>query len=501
VAKPGLGGVFADWKQREALAEAMIPLIGGLYRRNVVIYIYGRPLFNESVIDIMKTHRFVRQIEQNELSEFETHPMLAALSELDLGPAHIDLGKLTSNWMEESEGLSVEEYVNKECESVIGKHKAPMPTSQDVVIYGFGRVGRLVARLLVEKTGGGEQLVLKAVVLRPPKDPIKDLNKRASLLRRDSIHGGFDGTIRVDEENHVLICNGNVVRFIYADDPAAIDYTQYGIGNALIIDSTGAWRDAEGLALHLKSKGASKVCLCTSGKGEVKNIVSGVNSNLITDDDEVIAACSCTTNAIVPVLKCIHDEFGIINGHMETVHAYTNDQNLVDDNHPKERRGRSAALNMVLTETGATRSVGKLLPELAGKLTGNAIRVPVANVSMAILNLNVEKSTTLEAVNDYLRDVALNSPLNRQIDFTLSSEVVSSDFIGNRHAGIVDSHATIVEGNKVILYVWYDNEFGYSCQVIRIAQKMAGIRYALIPALPVTDSNGLVIEAPKLRSA
>ncbi len=324
MAKPGLGGVFADWKEREALAEAMIPLIGGLYRRNIVIYIYGRPLFNESVIDIMKTHRFVRQIEQNELSEFETHPMLAALAELDLGPAHIDLGKLTSRWMLDNEGLTVEDYVKKECAPVIGQHKAPVPTSQDVVIDGFGRVGRLVARLLVEKTGGGEQLVLKAVVLRPPEDPVKDLNKRASLLRRDSIHGGFDGTIRVDEENHVLICNGNVVRLIYADDPAAIDYTKYGIGNALIIDSTGAWRDAEGLGLHLKSKGASKVCLCTSAKGEVKNIVSGVNSNLITDEDTLIAACSCTTNAIVPVLKCMHDEFGIINGHMETVHAYTN---------------------------------------------------------------------------------------------------------------------------------------------------------------------------------
>ncbi len=499
--KPGLGGVFADWKEREALAEAMIPLIGGLYRRNVVIYIYGRPLFNESVIDIMKTHRFVRQIEQNELSEFETHPVLVTLSALDLGPAHIDLGKLTSRYMEDNEGLTVDEYVKKECAPVIGKHKATVPVCQDVVIYGFGRVGRLVARLLVEKTGGGEQLLLKAVVLRPPKNPIEDLNKRASLLRRDSIHGGFGGTIRVDEENHVLICNGNVVRFIYSDDPAAIDYTQYGIGNALVIDSTGAWRDAEGLALHIKSKGASKVLLCTSGKGKVKNIVSGVNSNEITEDDDVIAACSCTTNAIVPVLKCINDEFGIVNGHIETVHAYTNDQNLVDDNHSKERRGRSAALNMVLTETGATKSIGKLLPELEGKLTGNAIRVPVPNVSMAILNLTVERITTLGEVNNYLRDVALNSPLNRQIDYTISSEVVSSDFIGNRHAGIVDSHATIVEGSRVILYVWYDNEFGYSCQVIRVAQKMAGIKYALIPALPITDANGLMVEAPKLRTA
>ena len=486
MAKPGLDGVFADFKEREALAEAMIPMIGGLYRHNVVIYIHGVPLYNQSVIDLMKAHRFVREIEKNEMSEFETHPVLGILCGLDLGPAHIDIGKLTSNFMADNEGLSLPAYVGRECAQILGRHDTVSHEPRDVVVYGFGRIGRLLTRLLVEKAAGGQNLVQRAVVLRPPKNPVDDLNKRASLLRRDSVHGPFKGTIRVDEENHVLICNGNAIRFIYASDPADIDYMQYGIDNALIIDSTGAWRNRQGLEQHLQAKGAAKVLLTTSGKGDILNIVSGANSDLLKQEDNIVAAASCTTNAIVPVLKCMNDHFGIVRGHMETVHAYTDDQNLHDNTHSKERRGRSAPLNMVLTETNATKSIGKLLPELDGKLTGNSIRVPVPNVSMAILNLTLKSETTVEEVNEFLRDVSLNSAMTRQIDFTVSSEVVSTDFIGNRHAGIIDSHATIVQGAQVILYVWYDNEFGYSCQVVRVGQKMAGIKYPVIPAQPLT---------------
>ena len=424
------------------------------------------------------------------------------MSNLDLGPADIDIGKLTSNYMRDNEDLELEDYVKKACAEILGVDTVSHEP-KDVVVYGFGRIGRLATRLLVEKTGGGHNLVQKAVVLRPPKDPVLDLNRRASLLRRDSIHGAFKGTIRVDEENMALICNGNVIRFIYSGDPASIDYTQYGINNALIIDSSGVWRDEEGLSQHLKSKGASKVLLTTSGKGDLKNIVSGVNSDIIEPTDEIIAAASCTTNAIVPVLKSINDRFGIVQGHMETVHAYTDDQNLHDNIHSKTRRGRSAPLNMVLTESNATSSVGKLLPELKGKLSGNSIRVPVANVSMAILNLTLENETTCEEVNEHLRDISLNSSMQRQIGYTVSNEVVSSDFIGDRHAGIVDSEATIVEGKQVVLYVWYDNEFGYTCQVIRVGQKMAGIRYPVVPAQPLsgTDLSGTDASDKAARSA
>ena len=178
----------------------------------------------------------------------------------------------------------------------------------------------------------------------------------------------------------------------------------------------------------------------------------------------------------------MNDEFRIEHGHVETVHAYTPDQNLTDNFHKKNRRGRGAPLNMVITETGASSAVTKLLPELDGKLTGNAIRVPTPNVSLAILNLTLSKISSKDEVNEFLRDMSLNSSLQRQLDYTGALEVVSSDFVGNRHACIIDSGATIVDENRVVLYVWYDNEFGYSCQVVRVVQKWAGISYPLIPS-------------------
>lgn len=476
---PSLEDYFPDWKEREALAEGMIPMIGQLYRNNVVVYCYGRAMHNQSVTQLMKAHRYVRQVEQNELSEFETYPVLEAISKLDLGPCHVDLGKLATKFMAESDAISPQDFVLRECASVIGVKVPPIEKPQDIVLYGFGRIGRLLARLLIEKTGGGGQLRLRAIVVRKGSDD--DIVRRASLLRRDSIHGSFKGTIRVDEENECIIANGNVIRVIYASDPAKIDYTAYGIDDAIIIDNTGAWRDKEGLSEHLKSKGTRRVVLTAPGKGSVKNIVSGLNTRDITDEDRVLAAGSCTTNAIVPVLKAINDNFEIVNGHMETVHSYTNDQNLIDNYHKKNRRGRGAPLNMVITETGASSAVVKLLPELEGKLTGNAIRVPTPNVSLAILNLTLSRETSEEEVREFLRNSALHSSLQRQIDFTTSPEVVSSDLVGNRHACIVDGEAIIVKDNRVVLYVWYDNEFGYACQVVRVTQSLAGIAYPLIP--------------------
>ena len=481
MALDNLADYFPDWKEREALAEAMIPLIGSLYRKNVVTYCYGRALYNQSVTQIMKTHRYVRQVAQNELSEFESHPILEEMAKLNLGPSHIDVGKLATKYMEEAESQSVDiaSFVKKECQDVIDSDALPLNEPQDVVLYGFGRIGRLLARLLIEKTGSGQQLRLRAVVVR--KGGSDDLAKRASLLRRDSVHGSFQGTIRVDEENSCIIANGNVIRFLYANSPDELNYEDYDISRAILIDNTGVWRDRDGLSKHLDSKGVAKVVLTAPGKGDLKNVVSGVNSNLIDAEDEIIAAASCTTNAIVPPLKAINEEFSIVSGHMETVHAYTPDQNLIDNYHKSNRRGRSAPLNMVITETGASSAVTKLLPELDGKLTGNAIRVPTPNVSLAILNLTVGRETTVEEVNNYLRESCIHGDMQRQMDFTYSPEVVSSDFVGNRHACIIDGEATIVKDNRLVLYVWYDNEFGYSCQVVRVVQKIAGITYPLIP--------------------
>ncbi|WP_395405741.1 glyceraldehyde-3-phosphate dehydrogenase (plasmid) [Arthrobacter sp. UC242_113] len=481
--RPASDSCLDTWIGREALAEAMIPVIGRLYREhNVVISIHGRSLINKSTMNILKAHRFARRMAKDELPLEETAPLLNTLAQLELGAAAIDIAQLNEKFKEESNGATLEEFLHAELADIVGKRGADERTGTDVVLYGFGRIGRLLARLLIEKAGGGHGLRLRAIVVRHGSD--NDLLKRASLLRRDSVHGSFEGTIRVDEEANTITANGVRIQVIYSNDPATIDYTAYGINNALVADNTGRWRDAEGLSQHLQSKGVARVLLTAPGKGELKNIVHGINHRDIEDSDTIVSAASCTTNAITPVLKAINDRFGMVHGHVETVHSFTNDQNLIDNFHKGDRRGRSAALNMVITETGAAKAVAKALPELLGKLTGSSIRVPTPNVSLAILNLSLENGTTKEEVNDYLRGMSLHSDLRKQIDYIDSPEVVSTDFVGSRRAGIVDGLATVSTDKNLVLYVWYDNEFGYSCQVIRILEEMAGIDR---PSYPATD--------------
>jgi len=346
---------------------------------------------------------------------------------------------------------------------------------KDVVLYGFGRIGRLLARELMSKMGKGSQLRLRAVVTRG-KITKNVLDKRASLLRVDSVHGDFLGTVQTDTENNALIINGTTVKMISAKSPEEIDYTKYGIQDALIVDNTGAFRDQEALARHLKAKGASKVLLTAPGKG-IPNIVHGVNHKKYhPDTQDIFSAASCTTNAITPVLKVLDDNYGIIKGHLETIHAYTNDQNLVDNMHTKNRRGRAAALNMVITETGAGKAVSKALPSLKGKLTSNAIRVPVPNGSLAILYLKLGSEITTEAVNSIMKLNALEGELVEQIQYSLDAELVSSDIVGSTAPSIFDSKATIANGDSIVIYVWYDNEYGYSHQVIRLAKYIAKVR-------------------------
>ena len=467
-----------EWQRQEAVAEDMLPVIGRLYREhNIVLTVYGRSLVHCTVIDLLKAHRFARLILDGELTVLDTQPVLESIAKLDLAPARIDLGKLTVRFRDSD--MAVDSFLAEQLASINTGRTPLLVEPQDIVLYGFGRIGRLLARILIDKAGSGEKLRLRAAVVR--KGGSDDLVKRASLLRRDSIHGPFNGIITIDEEENAILANGNMIRIIYSDSPESVDYTQFGINNAILIDNTGKWRDREGLSRHLKSPGIEKVILTAPGKGDIPNIVAGVNNELITLRERIFSAASCTTNAIVPVMKAINDRFGIVHGHMETCHSYTNDQNLIDNYHKASRRGRSAPLNMVIAETGAAKAAAKVIPELAGKLTGNAIRVPTPNVSLAILNLELGQAVTVEQINNYLRGISLDSPLQNQIDYTNSPEVVSSDFVGSRHAGVVDSLATIAEGNRCVLYVWYDNEFGYSCQVVRLVQIMAGLELPVLP--------------------
>ena len=469
-----------SWQERQEYAERMLPLIGKLYRnRAIEISVYGRSLLNASAIDVIKAHRSVRLHEGQKLRLRESFPIVDALSVLQLAPAQIDVGKLAweFNYGRGKEQTDLGAFLNQELSDIVNQGDEQAP--QDVVLYGFGRIGRLLARLLIERQGTNNKLRLRAIVVRGGGDG--DLEKRASLLRRDSVHGPFNGSITVDKERNALLANGSFIQVIYANSPKEVDYTQYGIDNAIVVDNTGMWRDRDGLGIHLQSKGAKKVLLTAPGKGDIKNIVHGVNHTDILDSDVIMSAASCTTNAITPVLKVLDEKFGILNGHVETVHSYTNDQNLIDNFHKGERRGRSAPLNMVLSETGAATAVAKAFPKLAGKLTGNSIRVPTPNVSMAILSLNLETATTKDEVNDYIQYASLFSDLQHQIDFTGSTEIVSSDLVGARATSIIDSTATIVSENRVNLYVWYDNEFGYSCQVMRVVRDMAGITSPTLP--------------------
>ncbi len=445
------------------------------YDKAIEIVLFKNQIIDKNVSDIIHLHEYAGEFVQKPISIFDSVEILRAINDIKLPPSKLDIGKLTYEYH------SDENNYNDIKAFVIGKLKnaknSKEITPKDVVLYGFGRIGRLLARELMAKTGKGSQLRLRAIVTRGEINE-EILEKRANLLRTDSVHGRFSGTVDIDVVNSALIINGTTVHVISANQPEDIDYRKYGIEDALLIDNSGAYRDQEQLSRHLKSKGTSKVLLTAPGK-EVPNIVHGVNHlEYNPDNTHIFSAASCTTNAITPVLKVIDDSLGIKKGHLETIHAYTNDQNLVDNMHSKYRRGRAAALNMVITETGAGNAVAKALPALQGKLTSNAIRVPVPNGSLAILNLEIKTKTSLDAINTILKKYALEGDLVEQIKYSLSKEMVSSDIIGTSAPAIYDSKATIVadNGKNIILYIWYDNEYGYSHQVIRLAKYIAKVR-------------------------
>ena len=454
----------------------LIKIISDLwYDKSIELVLFRNQLIDKNVSDIMNLHEYAGEFVGKPISIFDSVEIAEAILSMDLPPSKLDIGKLTFEFH-----LEENKYDNAKA-FVVDKLKNAKATSdiqpKDVILYGFGRIGRLLARELMSKMGQGDQMRLRAIVTRDKNDATS-LEKRASLLRYDSIHGDFQGSVVADLDNNALIINGTTVHVITANAPEEIDYTNYGINDALVIDNTGAFTTQEQLARHLTSKGVHKVLLTAPGKG-VPNIVHGVNHNEYNPDElDIFSAASCTTNAITPILKAIEDTLGVVKGHLETIHAYTNDQNLVDNMHKKYRRGRAAGLNMVITETGAGSAVAKALPSLTGKLTSNAIRVPVPNGSLVVLNLEVEKPTSIADVNGIMKKYALEGELVEQIKYSLNNELVSSDIIGTNAPSIYDSNATIVsaDGKNIVLYVWYDNEYGYSHQVIRLAKYISKVR-------------------------
>ncbi len=468
-----------DWIVQEKAAIELIGTIGKLwFEKSIELILFRNQLVDRSVSQMMNLHLYAKNIVKKTISVNDTLAIATAINNADVCPSRIDIGKLAFEFQQEIANFkSVDEFIANKLKDLIGAKTTITP--KDVILYGFGRIGRLAARELISQAGKGEQLRLRAIVTRGSSDD--DIIKRADLLRTDSVHGVFPGTVIEDLANKALIINGHTVHMIDAKNPEDVDYTAYGIDNALVIDNTGVFRDDVELSRHLKAKGVSKVLLTAPAKGNVPNVVHGINHETVdVKNGQIFSAASCTTNAIMPILYVIDKELGIQKGHIETVHSYTNDQNLLDNYHKKYRRGRSAALNMVITETGAESALKKVLPHLAGKFTANSVRVPTPNVSLAILNLNINKEVTRDEVNEIIRNYALNGSLVEQIQYAFSNELVSSDVIGNPCPSVFDSNATIISPDKksIVLYVWYDNEYGYTRQVIRFSKHIAEVRRA-----------------------
>lgn len=447
-----------------------------LYDKGIELVLFRNQLLDVTISEILNLHDYAKNVVNKPIDVFTTSELAEEIYAMNLAPAKLDIGKLASEWLtNQSNYASKKEFLSDKLQGYDVVSSEPIEP-RDVVLYGFGRIGRIAARELIKQAGKGQQLRLRAIVTRGSSD--KEIIKRASLLRMDSVHGAFKGTVDVDLEKKALIINGQIVNLIDAATPESVDYTAYGISNALVIDNTGVFTNREALSRHLQAKGVSKVLLTAPGK-EIPNVVYGINQGeLDLENEQIFSAASCTTNAITPVLKVINDQLGVVKGHIETVHAYTNDQNLLDNMHKSSRRGRSAAINMVITSTGAGSAVTKVIPSLKDKLTANAVRVPTPNGSLAILNLQVGKKTTVDEVNSILKDAALNGELVNQIYYSFDPELVSSDIIGNTCCSVYDSQATIVspDAENIVLYVWYDNEFGYTKQVIRMAKYISKVQ-------------------------
>ena len=466
---------LGDWINKEKSGINLLNSVGTLmYDKGIELVLFRNQLLEIGVSELMNFFAYANNVVKRK-TDVDTAALLAnEMLKMDLAPSKLDIGLLTSEYIE-SGATDANAFLSDKLSAMLSADNTKV-APKDVILYGFGRIGRLTARELIKQAGKGQQLRLRAIVVRRLTDA--QIIKRADLLRNDSVHGAFKGVVDVDLSTQSIIVNGQHIKFIDSGNPEDIDYTAHGIEDALLIDNTGVFRDKEALSRHLQAKGVSKVLLTAPGKG-IPNIVYGINSKeLDIENTSIYSAASCTTNCIAPILHIVENKYGVEKGHLETVHSYTNDQNLLDNMHKKPRRGRSAAINMVITSTGAGNAVTKVIPSLAGKLSANAVRVPTPNVSLAILKLSLNSTTSVDDMNATMRNAALKGNLVNQVHYQVDPELVSTDIIGDSCCSVFDSNATICteEGKDVVLYVWYDNEFGYTKQVIRLAKLIAKVR-------------------------
>lgn len=323
-------------------------------------------------------------------------------------------------------------------------------------INGFGRIGRLVFREMMRR---GDYNIVAL-------NDLTDATTLAHLLKYDSTHGKYPGDVEVNGNN--IVVDGKRTLVMSERDPANLPWGIHGVD--FVVESTGVFRTQEKCALHLEA-GAKRVLLTVPAKGEIDaTIVLGVNNNMLKPEHKIISNASCTTNCLAPMVKVMHDNFGIVRGLMNTVHGYTNDQCLLDFPHKDLRRARSAAVSTIPTTTGAAKAVGLIIPELDGKLDGFAIRVPVPDGSIVDLTVEVATDTSVDDVNAAML-IAANGPMKGILEYT-TDPIVSVDIIGNSHSCIFDSSLTMVIGDRLVKVIgWYDNEWGYSCRVVDLIEK------------------------------
>ena len=324
-----------------------------------------------------------------------------------------------------------------------------------VAINGFGRIGRLAFKILLEK----DNVDVVAI------NDLTDNATLAHLLKYDSIHGQFNGTVEATDD--ALIVNGKKIIATAERDPAALPWAENNID--IVLESTGRFTDTDGAGKHLTA-GAKKVVISAPAKGNIPTVVLGVNDDTLTGDETILSNASCTTNCLAPVAKVLHDSFGIQKGYITTIHAYTADQNIQDAPHKDLRRARAAAINIVPTTTGAANAVGLVLPDLKGKLDGNAVRVPTPTGSLTDLVAVLNKEVTAEEVNAAMK-AAANGPMKGVLQYT-EDPIVSTDIVGNPHSSIFDSLMTSTNGNMVKVVSWYDNEAGHANRAAELITRL-----------------------------
>ena len=329
-------------------------------------------------------------------------------------------------------------------------------------INGFGRIGRLVFRAILERKAAGEAVDFDIVAV----NDLTDAATLAHLFKYDSVHGVFPGDVHADGTD--LVINGDRFRVLSERDPAALPWGDLGCD--VVVESTGRFTERDAAAKHLAA-GAKKVVISAPAKGPDATVVLGVNDDAVTPDVQIVSNASCTTNCLAPMVKVLDDAFGVEQGMMTTIHAYTADQNLQDAPHKDLRRARAAALSIVPTSTGAAKAVGEVLPHLKGKLDGFALRVPIPDGSVTDFTATLAREATVEEVNAAFR-AAADGPMAGILEYT-DAPIVSADIVHNPHSCILDSQLTMAQGRTVKVVGWYDNEWGYSNRLVNLTELVA----------------------------